>query len=117
MANSPWSNFGAWRHPLYVDLARQSAPRRSTSIMWMQTLPGGADFSLMWYKVGDIKWTRNTNAPGYERFDLRVAYPLRLGSQSGELAYTAQSLKGAHFEEREQRVVDRRHWVTLRLDF
>lgn len=117
LADSPFSNFGAWRQPFYVALARQSAPRRSTSIMWMQALPGGADFSLMWYKVGDIKWTRNTFTPGYERFDLRVAYPFRFGAQSGELSYTAQSLKGAHFEEREQRVVDRRHWVTLRLDF
>ena len=113
---TPSSNF-LTAQDRYVELARLSAPRRSTSLMWTQDLPWGGDFSLMWFRVGDIKWTRNTFAPGYERFDLRVAYPLRIGSQLGEIAYTAQSLKGAHFEEREQRIVDRRHWVTLRLDF
>lgn len=101
----------------YRELAERSAPRRSTSVLLTQALPAGADLSVAWYRVGDIKWTRGTFAPGYERFDLRVAHPLRVGSQHGEVAYTAQSLKGAHFEQREQRVVDRRHWVTLRLDF
>lgn len=101
----------------YTEQAERSAPRRSTFVLVNQALPAGADLSVAWYRVGDIKWTRGTFAPGYERFDLRVAHPLRVGSQRGEIAYTAQSLKGAHFEQREQRVVDRRHWVTLRLDF
>lgn len=118
LLNEPNSNFSSPRNQIrYTELARQSAPRRSTSLMWMQDMPGGWDFSLMWYRVGDIKWTRNTFAPGYERFDLRVGYPFSIGRQRGEIAYTAQSLKGAHFEERIQRVVDRRHWVSLRLDF
>lgn len=101
----------------YVELAERSAPHRASSLLLMQHLPFGADLSLAWYRVGAIKWTRNTQAPGYDRVDARLAYPFRLGAQRGELAYTVQSLGGAHFEQREQRVVDRRHWISLRVEY
>lgn len=116
LATNPGSDYQS-NYDDYRNLAEQATPRRSTSILLTQTLPANIDLSVVWYRVGDIKWTRRTFAPGYERFDLRIAQQLRIGNQQGEVAYTAQSLKGAHFEEREQRVVDRRHWVTLRLDF
>jgi iron complex outermembrane recepter protein len=108
---------------LYFDLATKSAPRRSSSVMLMQKLPYGLDFSLAHYWVGAMKWTRNTEVDKYNRTDARLAYPFSIGGQRGELAYTVQSLNGAHIEQRKadddpkQRTVDRRHWISLRLDF
>ncbi len=102
---------------LYQDLSELSAPRRSTSLLWMQTLPLGVELSVARYWVREIKWTRNTDTDKYNRTDLRIGYPFSLGAQRGELAYTVQSYDGAHVEERMQRIVERRHWVSLRVDF
>ena len=69
------------------------------------------------------KWSRNYEVLSYERYDGRLAYKFRSNGISGELAYTAQSLNGSHGEYKAQqndrfaRIVDRRQWVTLRLDF
>jgi len=119
---SPGSNMSV-NPTLYTRLAEESAPRRTSSMLLMQKLPYGLDFSLARYWVGEVKWTRNTSADKYHRTDARLAYSFSLAGQRGELAYTAQSLNGAHVEQRKagsrpnQRTVDRRHWVSLRLDF
>lgn len=113
---TPGSNYrSAFKR--YLALAEDSAPERSTSVMLMQKLPYGIDLSVAHYRVGSMKWSRNTEIEGYRRTDLRLAYPFVLGPQRGEVAYTVQSLNGAHSDQRVQRVVDRRHWVSLRLDF
>jgi len=100
----------------------QSAPRRSTSLLVMQKLPGGVDLSVAGYWMDAMKWTRNTAVDFYRRFDLRLGYPFNIGGQRGEVAYTAQSANGAHGEFRsdgslDDRVADTRQWVSLRLDF
>jgi iron complex outermembrane receptor protein len=105
---------------LYDDLADNSAPRRSTSLLVMQKLPFGLNASVAHYRVAAIKWTRNTDVDKYHRTDARLAYPFSLAGQRGEIAYTAQSLDGSHYEQRmgqKGRLVDRRQWVSLRLDF
>lgn len=99
----------------------QSAPERSTSLLLMQKLPGNLDFSVAGYWVGKMKWTRNSAVDFYRRFDMRLGYPFEIGGQRGEIAYTAQSVNGEHGEfkasgEPADRVVERRHWVTLRID-
>jgi iron complex outermembrane receptor protein len=104
----------------YDDLADKATPRRSTSVLFMQRLPLGLDFSLAHYRVSAIKWTRNTDVDKYHRTDARLGYPFVLGGQRGELAYTVQSIEGGHYEQRmgqRGREVDRRHWLSLRLDF
>lgn len=101
----------------YTLLAEESAPRNSASVLLMQQLPFGVELSVAHYQIDAIKWTRNTVNESYARTDLRIAYPLRFGTQRGELSYTVQSLEGAHSEERMERIVDRRHWVSLQLDF
>lgn len=116
LAADPASNFSR-SQARYVALAESSAPRRSTSLMLMQRLPLGIDLSLVHYRVGKMKWTRNTDVDAYGRTDVRIAYPFGLGAQRGEIAYTVQSLDGAHSEQREERTVERRHWVSLRVDF
>ena len=100
---------------------KRSTPSSSTSFLWMQRLPGGLDFSLAGYWVGPMQWTRNSSVDFYRRFDARLGYPFNIGGQRGEIAYTAQSINGAHGEfkasgEPSDRVVELRHWVTLRVD-
>ena len=108
------------RVPLYDDLADNSAPRRSTSLLVMQKLPFGLNASVAHYRVAAIKWTRNTDVDKYHRTDARLAYPFSFAGQRGEIAYTAQSLDGSHYEQRmgqKGRLVELRQWVSLRLDF
>ena len=104
-------------------LADRSAPRYSNSIMLMQTLPFGLEFSLMGYWLDKMKWTRNSWQEKYSRGDARLAYPFRWGGgKGGELSYTVQSLEGGHGEfkaygQAADRIVERRQWIGLRLDF
>lgn len=103
-------------------LTARSAPRHSTSAMLMQTLPFGVELSLAGYWLDKMKWTRNSWAEKYTRVDARLGYPFRIAGKGGEIAYTVQSLNGAHGEFKASgvaadRVVDRRQWVSLRLDF
>lgn len=114
------------RQVQYQILAENSAPRRSSSFMLMQELPYGLKLSVMRYWVNAIKWTRGTDVDKYNRTDARLAYPFSFAGQRGEIAYTQQSIDGRHAEQRaagdardllKARWVDRRHWVSLRLDF
>ena len=106
------------------ELTESSAPRRSTSLLLMQKLPYGLQFSAAGYWQDKMKWSRNTWSEKYRRFDARLGYPFRWSGIGGELAYTVQSLNGAHNEYKSDtytpsndRVVDRRQWISLRLDF
>lgn len=102
---------------------RKSAPTRSTTIMLMQKLPYGVEFSATQHWVGAMKWTRNTEVRPYQRLDLRLAYPFRLGNGRGELSYTVQNAFWNHGEfkasgiDPADRVVSERHWLSLRLDY
>lgn len=104
------------------DLADRSAPKDSTSMLLMQKLPFGLGFSLAAYRVGRMKWSRNTWAEKYFRVDSRLGYPFRWDGRNGELAFTVQSLNGAHgeykaYNDPADRIVERRQWLSLHLDF
>jgi len=119
LAASPWL---AWRAGRIDEHTERSAPRRSSSVLLMQRLPGGVDLSIAGYWMEFMKWTQNTAVDAYRRFDLRLGYPFNVGGQKGEIAYIAQSINGAHGEFKADgspadRVVDTRQWVSLRLDF
>lgn len=99
-----------------------SMPRRSTSMLLMQKLPFGLEFSTAFYWQGYMKWSGITWSEKYYRLDSRLAYPFRVGGLGGELALMVQSLNGSHNEYKSHhspanRVVDRRQWISLRLDF
>lgn len=109
-------------------LTNESAPTHTTSVLLMQKLPFGADLSLAGYWLGAHRWSQNTAVPGYQRLDARLAYPFKWAGQRGEIAYTVQSLDGEHVEYKgpngnnidsilAARIVERRQWVSLRLDF
>lgn len=104
------------------ELATRSAPRHSTSAMLMQKLPFGLEFSVTGFWLDKMKWTRNSWQEGYTRVDARLGYPFRFPGWGGEIAYVAQSINGAHGEFKysglpADRIVEPRHWVSLRLDF
>lgn len=104
------------------DFTEYSMPRRSTSILLMQKLPLGLEFSTAAYWQSKMKWSTNTESRKYHRVDARLGYPFRAGGLGGEIAFTVQSLNGAHNEYKwsssaADRVVERRQWVSLRLDF
>ena len=109
-----------------ADFTANSMPSRSTSAMWIQKLPLGLEFSLMGYAQQAMQWSSNTVSLKYRRVDARLGYPFRFGAIGGELAFTVQSLNGSHNEYKwpkpadtqlDGRIVDRRQWVSLRLDF
>ena len=111
----------AYRQNVHL-LAERSAPRYSNSVMLMQTLPFGLEFSIAGYWQDRMKWSRNSEVYSFHRADARIAYPFKLMGKGGEIAYTVQSLNGSHGEYRYEgkntdRVVDRRHWLSLRLDY
>lgn len=115
---------GAGKRQDVKDFTEYSMPHSSTSLLLMQRLPLGLDFSLAGYWQEKMKWTTNSWSPAYERYDARLGYPFRFGAMGGEFALTVQSLNGAHNEYKvsvpakpSDRIVERRQWVSLRLDF
>jgi iron complex outermembrane receptor protein len=109
-----------------ADFTNHSMPGRSTSAMWIQKLPLGLEFSLMDYTQGPMQWSSNSVALKYHRLDTRLGYPFRWAGVGGEVALTVQSLNGDHNEYKwpkpedtapNGRIVERRQWVSLRLDF
>ena len=110
-----------------TDFTEYSMPHLSTSLLLMQKLPFGLEFSLAGYWQDKMKWSSHTWSPKYKRFDARLGYPFRTGGIGGEVAFTVQSLNGNHGEYKagefptdnalDNRVVERRQWVSLRLDF
>ena len=110
------------------ELTERSMPALVTSALLIQKLPLGLEFSTAGYWQESMKWSTNTTAQRYRRFDLRLGYPFRSGGLAGEIALTVQSLNGAHNEYKgpnpddttpnpDARIVERRQWVSLRLDF
>ena len=123
-ANSLWAvdgTRGFEKRRFINDLSERGAPRRSTSILLMQKLPLNFEFTAAGYWQDKSKWSINTWAEKYHRVDVRLGYRFRWGSRSGELAYVVQSLNGDHpeykaFNDPQARIVERREWLTVRLD-
>lgn len=104
-----------------------SAPRRATTLRWVQQLPAGVEFSVAHYRYGRFQWTPNTAVKAFHRTDVRVAYPFRIGPTRGEVALTGQGVDGrrAEFKERDAdgtgqvpaQYVDPRVWASVALEF
>lgn len=122
-ANSLWNPGNDFEKRRNIDaLSEYGTPHRSTSLLWIQKLPYGLEFSAAGYWQSKMKWSINTTAKAYHRVDAKLAYPFRVSGVGGELAWIVQSLNGAHFEYKgfddpAARVVERRQWLSLRLDF
>jgi iron complex outermembrane receptor protein len=122
LANPNNSLHSAQKFTHIDELSEYGTPHRSTSLLLIQKLPYGLEFSAAAYWQSNMKWSINTEALKYHRVDTRLAYPFRVAGMGGELAWTIQSLNGAHFEYKAynvpaDRIVERRQWISLRLDF
>lgn len=122
LANPASSLHVAQKYSHIDELSEYGTPHRSTSLLLIQKLPYGLEFSAAGYWQSNMKWSINTEALKYHRVDTRLAYPFRWTGRGGELAWTVQSMNGAHFEYKAynvpaDRIVERRQWVSLRLDF
>ena len=122
-SNSLWNPGNNFAKRSNIDaLSEYGTPHRSTSLLLIQKLPYGLEFSAAGYWQRNIKWSINTEALKYRRVDTRLAYPFRWAGRRGELAWIVQSANGSHFEYKAynnpaDRIVERRQWLTLRLDF
>lgn len=122
-SNSLWNPGNDFEKRRNIDaLSERGMPRRSTSLLLMQKLPWNFEFSLAGYWQDKAKWSINTWAERYQRIDSRLAYPFRWSGFGGEVAWIVQSLNGAHFEYKAyndpaDRIVERRQWITLRLEY
>jgi iron complex outermembrane receptor protein len=116
------NSVGSQRYLNFDQMTEQSAPSRSTSLLLIQKLPYGLEFSAFGQWVGQMKWTTNTRVNPYRRFDARLGYPFKWLGKGGEIALTAQSIGEAHGEfdakgEKTDRLVEHREWISVRLDF
>lgn len=94
----------------------ESAPKRSTSLLWWRPLPwGGLRASAAWYRVGWMNWPNGgTDQPAYDRYDFKLSKTFGGGGGNDELSLTAQNINAEHVEFRNY-LVERRVFLTLRL--
>ena len=95
-----------------------AAPKLATTISLFQKLPNGVDLSVMHQNNG----TATQHGAGYDerlamtRTDVRVGWPLRLGSSKAELALVVQSL-GGHYQDYAKNIYfERRAFVTFKVE-
>lgn len=98
---------------------RDSAPTHSQSAMLIQKFPFDVTASVMYFRASPVRWRRNDEAPveASERFDARLAKAFRFGTLRGEVAYTSQNINGYQQGRTINRLADRVHWLSLRLDY
>ncbi len=93
------------------------APKLATTLSFFQKLPGGLDLSLMHQDSG----TRTLQGAGRDdqsamtRTDLRLAAPLRLGAQRGELALVIQNLGSPYTDFSQKFMFGRRVFASLQI--
>lgn len=94
------------------------APHRTTTLAWLQKLPGDLDFSLISHASTRYSWAGTSDMLDTPRqLDARLACGFRVGSTRGEVAFTVQAINGGHQEYLRAYRFDRRAFATLRLDF
>lgn len=94
-----------------------AAPRLANTITYFQKLPGNLDLSLMHQDSGTVtlQGAGRFDQVAMTRTDLRLAAPLRLGQQRGELALVLQNLGSPYHDFAPTFAFGRRTFVTLRI--
>jgi iron complex outermembrane receptor protein len=93
-------------------------PRRTGTLAWFQSMPGGLEGALISTFSTPIKWAGGGEQVGSTlRVDLRLGLPFRVGATRGELALTTQSINGSSSLYKAELKQERRTFVTVRLDF
>lgn len=97
-ARDPAAARGAEQH------MENSAPKVATLLRWSERLHFGLDASIAYYHYTRFQWTADSSVGPFERIDLRLAYPLRLGGMAGELALVVQGVGSDRAEYQDQAV-------------
>jgi iron complex outermembrane receptor protein len=94
-----------------------AAPRLASSLSYFQKLPGGLDFSLMHQDSGTMNLQGDNGAlVAMNRTDLRLALPLRVGANRGELALVIQNMGSPNPDFVPGFAFNQRAFVTLRIE-
>ncbi len=106
--NSSWTDNGSY----------QVQPLTSAGVMFMQKLPRGLDFSVMYTQSNSTNFigTANPMAVTTSRTDVRLAWPLRIAAQRGEVSFVVQNMGQAYADFLPDTVFRRQAFVMLRLD-
>lgn len=94
------------------------SPNRTTTLAWLQKLPGDFDFSLISHATTPYTWQGAADILDTPRqLDARLAWSFRAGVTRGEISVMVQAINGGHQEYLRAYRFDRRAFTTLRLDF
>ena len=123
MFNQTYLNYSLIDHGIENGLAVNygnalPAPKLASTLTWFQKLPGDLDLSIMHQDSGTM--TPQRTGPDHQvamtRTDLRLATPLRLGAQRGELALVMQNLGSPYLDADPAYAFQRRVFLTVKLN-
>ena len=118
----PWQGGRIMFNQTYTDidstnnLTKYAAPKRASALTFSQKLPAGLDLSLMHVHNGKMTLRRAAPEVAMSRTDLRLAMPLRLGRNRGEVALVVQNLGSAYADFSPRFKFERQAFVTLRME-
>jgi iron complex outermembrane recepter protein len=115
--NQAYTDIGAFSKPKGNGTAF-AAPKRSSTLVYFQKFPNGLDFSLSHQDSGTATLAGDglDSQQAFTRTDMRLGWPLRWGTHTGELAFTVQNLGQPYADYDKLFAFNRRAFVTLRLD-
>ncbi len=93
----------------------ESSPTHASTLVFSQNLPQGIDLTLIHQRSSEATFQagNEVNTQGVKRTDIRLAMPLRVGSNRGEFALVVQNLGAPYPDFRQQFSFQRRAFVTL----
>lgn len=93
-----------------------SAPQNKWTLFLAHRFAGALDTSLTYVYVGPMEWL-GTREPlqSYDRLDMRVAHPFKMGGADCEVAVIGQGLSGPYADFFRAATFDRRAYLSLRV--
>lgn len=93
-----------------------SAPQNKWTLFLSHRFPAALDASLTYVYVGPMEWL-GTREPlqSYDRLDVRVAHPFKMGGSDCEVAIVGQGLSGPYTDFYRAAAFDRRAYLSLRV--
>jgi len=120
MLSQTWSKVSVQSviDPDMVFRTEHAVARYAGSLGWIQPLPQGWEFSLMFSSSNDIALMSISRRPwvfNLERADVRLAKTMRIGKSTAEFAFSVQNIGGAIQDADWQYWMDPRAMLTLRI--
>ena len=94
----------------------EDAPKLASALTLVQRMPGGGELSLMHQRSGVAGLVGSDKASAINRTDVRLATPLQLGRNRGEVALVVQNLGSPQTHYNSGFRLERRAFVTLRVE-